>query len=122
MTYRLKTAALLLVGALAAASGAQAHAHLVQAAPAVDGAIHAAPDAIRITFSEAVVARFSGLELTDVAGHRVVTGAARIDPADAKRLVVPVKAALPKGVYTVSWHAVAADTHRTKGAYSFTVD
>jgi methionine-rich copper-binding protein CopC len=28
---------------------------------------------------------------------------------------------LKPGVYSVKWHAVTADTHRTQGAFTFTV-
>jgi methionine-rich copper-binding protein CopC len=33
---------------------------------------------------------------------------------------VPLKALRP-GTYRVSWHAVSIDTHRTEGAFTFTV-
>ena len=35
-------------------------------------------------------------------------------------LAVPLKP-LPPGVYTVSWHATATDTHKTEGKFTFTV-
>jgi methionine-rich copper-binding protein CopC len=36
-------------------------------------------------------------------------------------LVTPVSAPLKPGVYTVHWHAVSVDTHRTQGSFQFTV-
>jgi methionine-rich copper-binding protein CopC len=51
----------------------------------------------------------------------VETGPAASDPKDRKQLIVPVKAALAPGRYTVEWHAVSEDTHRVKGSYSFEV-
>jgi methionine-rich copper-binding protein CopC len=42
------------------------------------------------------------------------------DPSDGKRLIVPLKPLKP-GVYTVIWHAVSVDTHKTEGRFRFTV-
>jgi copper resistance protein C len=36
-------------------------------------------------------------------------------------LVVPVTATLAAGTYTVDWHALATDGHKTNGSYTFTV-
>ena len=47
--------------------------------------------------------------------------AAALDPNDGKVLVVSFKQALPKGEYTVSWTAVAADGHKTQGDYKLNV-
>ena len=41
--------------------------------------------------------------------------------ADGKTLVITTKAPMPAGGYTLDWHAVAADTHRVEGSFSFTV-
>jgi methionine-rich copper-binding protein CopC len=79
------------------------------------------PQEIRLSFSEALVAKFSGLDLKDQDGKRVETGPAASDPKDGKQLIVLVKATLPAGRYTVEWHAVSEDTHRVKGRYSFEV-
>jgi hypothetical protein len=34
---------------------------------------------------------------------------------------VPLTGALARGLYTVAWHALANDGHKTHGTYSFTV-
>lgn len=72
-------------------------------------------------FSEAVIAKLSGIELKDEAGKTVPTGSPQTDPQDQKQLVVPVSAPLAPGHYSVTWHAVSEDTHRVKGEYKFTV-
>jgi len=36
-------------------------------------------------------------------------------------LVVPISRPLSPGRYSVRWHAVSVDTHRTEGAFQFTV-
>jgi hypothetical protein len=41
--------------------------------------------------------------------------------ADGKTLKATPKARLAPGSYRVDWHAVAADTHRIKGSFAFTV-
>jgi methionine-rich copper-binding protein CopC len=51
----------------------------------------------------------------------IATGKAAVDPANRNVLVVPIGEPLPPGNYEVDWHAVAEDTHRVKGNYSFRV-
>jgi methionine-rich copper-binding protein CopC len=101
-------------------SVANAHPQLQSAEPAA-GASTASPKQIRITFNEAVIPQFSGVELKDQTGKVFATGKSEIDPANKKILVVPVKEELAPGDYKVDWHAVSDDTHRVKGSYSFSV-
>jgi len=113
------TVALLAVGLIAAP--ASAHPSLKSANPAADAATTGSPTEIQLTFSEGLIAKFSGLELKDERGKTIATGAATVDPQDNKRLLVPVKTPLTAGRYTVKWHVVSGDTHRVQGQYSFTV-
>jgi methionine-rich copper-binding protein CopC len=99
---------------------ALAHPKLTATVPAADAQAQP-PQEIRLSFSEALVAKFSGLDLKDQEGKRIETGPAASDPKDRKQLIVPVKAVLAPGRYTVEWHAVSEDTHRVKGSYSFEV-
>ena len=99
---------------------ALAHPKLTATVPAADAQAQP-PQQIRLSFSEALVAKFSGLDLKDQDGKHVETGPAASDPKDRKQLIVPVKAALAPGRYTVEWHVVSEDTHRIKGSYSFEV-
>jgi methionine-rich copper-binding protein CopC len=107
--------------ALSSHGNAYAHAVLVKAAPAVGGTVTASPSEIRITYSEAIEPRFSGIELKASDGHAVATGAAGVDPGDHATLVVPLKGALQPGSYRVTWHVVSVDTHKTQGSFSFDV-
>lgn len=102
-------------------SGALAHALLKKAVPAVGGTVSASPSDIRITFSEGVEPRFSGITLASEAGATVPVGKSSVDPSDASILITPVSAPLKPGMYTVHWHAVSVDTHRTQGSFQFTV-
>jgi len=111
---------LVAVGLISAA--ANAHPELKAAEPPVGGAVTTAPKEIRISFSEAVIPKFSGIELKDQAGRVIATAPARTDPNDKTRLVLPLREPLPPGTYSVDWHAVAADTHRVQGHFSFRVE
>jgi methionine-rich copper-binding protein CopC len=100
---------------------ARAHAHLSKASPPVGGIVASSPARIALTFSEAVEPRFSGVSLEDAAGRPAALGAPSLDAADHATLVVPVKGRLAPGTYTVRWHAVSVDTHRTQGSFTFEV-
>ncbi|ACK49441.1 copper resistance protein CopC [Methylocella silvestris BL2] len=100
---------------------ASAHAMLESATPAVGATVTTAPTEIRLTFSEGVEAKFSGVQVTTAAGAAVKSGKPALDPADKKTLVIPISDALAPGIYKVKWHVVSVDTHKTQGAFSFTV-
>ena len=103
---------------LAAPGAALAHAHLKSSAPAAD-ATAPAPREIRVTFTEAVVKAFTSLTLHGPGGKAVKLGAARLE--EGGRTIVAAAPALAPGAYHVDWKAVAADTHRSSGAFAFTV-
>ncbi len=105
--------------ALAAASAAAAHPLPKAASPAPNAVLAASPAEIRITYSEPLVAAFSGLELKGPDGKAVALGASTVD--HKTQLAAPVKAPLVAGTYTVDWHAVSTDTHHVAGHYSFQV-
>ncbi|RZN33887.1 copper homeostasis periplasmic binding protein CopC [Bradyrhizobium sp. Leo121] len=111
------------IGLTFATTGAIAHPRLTSTVPPTDGTESAAPPTreIRLSFSESVIAKFSGLELRDESGKSIATGMPAIDPKDKKQLVVPLNAPLETGKYRVIWHAVSEDTHRVKGEYTFAI-
>jgi methionine-rich copper-binding protein CopC len=100
--------------------GPLAHAFLDQATPPIGGVVAASPKEVRLTFSEGIEPRFSGIELTTSDGQAVATASAFRDPANDKQLVLTVPLLAP-GRYRVTWHVVSVDTHRTEGAFTFTV-
>ncbi len=102
------------------ATAAFAHPKLVKSDPAGDAVI-ASPKELRLSFNEELVPKFSGVELKDQKGQKVEIGTIAADPTDKKQLVIQLSKPLAKGLYQVDWHAVAADTHRVQGSYSFTV-
>ncbi len=103
-----------------AATAAYAHAQLEKATPAV-GSTVASPAEIRLKFSEGVEPRFCTVTLASQDGAAAPLGRPGVDPADNSVLIAKVGKTLPAGVYTVTWHAVSVDTHKTQGSFSFTV-
>ena len=102
-------------------ASAFAHAELVSANPPASGTVQAAPKEISITFSEAVEAKFSTIEVLDDKAQRFEQGKPEAAPNDPKTLRVMVKE-LRAGTYRVNWHVVSSDdSHKTKGTYEFTV-
>ena len=115
-----------LIAVLAALLGFQAapafaHAQLVEASPRVGNSVPSSPSEIRLTFSEGVEARLSGIEVTNAAGQRMRTGPATTEPGNPAVLVVRLSGPLSGGTYRVTWHVVSVDTHRTQGSFSFQV-
>ena len=102
-------------------SAVLSHAFLNEAAPIVGGTVPTSPKEIRLTFTEAIEPRFSGIDVTTGDGQAVPTRPAVVDPGNDKQLVLMVPPLTP-GRYRVHWHVVSVDTHPTEGEYSFTVE
>lgn len=113
-------AAAILACAIFGAPAAHAHAFLDHASPAVGSTVPSPPAAVTMWFTQQLEPAFTTATVTDKAGNSVGTGAAQIDPKDQTELRVPLKP-LPPGTYTVAWHALSVDTHRTEGHFTFEV-
>jgi len=113
-------AALAGLSALALASQAFAHAHLASSDPAANAKV-ASPKAITLRFSEKLNPQFSGASLTMPQMANMAEPAKVAVSDDRLGMVITPNAALPSGVHKISWHAVAADTHRSQGDLIFTV-
>jgi methionine-rich copper-binding protein CopC len=121
MTMRfIKSSFIACAAALLSLSAANAHPRVTSAGPSPDSVVAASPKAISIQFNEAVVASFSGIELTNGKGEKQNVGAAA-SPTDKKQLVIPVNSELAPGKYTVAWHVVGDDTHKVEGKFGFEV-
>lgn len=117
MTSRtLRLAAALAAPLLFAAPAAFAHAHLHASAPAADTTV-AAPNTVHMEFSEKLEPKFSGAELKSAAGA-AVNVKAKISGTTMD--LTPAKA-LAAGAYTVTWHVLAGDGHKSNGQFAFTV-
>lgn len=108
-------AALLALPALALATSASAHAHLHSSTPA-QGATVASPVGLHLEFSEKLEPKFSGLALKGAKGAVPVTAKIAGATIDATP-----KAKLAPGAYTIDWHVLSADGHKSAGQLSFTV-
>jgi len=106
--------------ALSAAAGAQAHAFLDHASPAVGGSVPTAPAVVTLWFTQDLEPLFSNVTVTNEAGQRVDLGNTRIPPGSPAELQIGLKP-LPPGTYLVSWHVVSVDTHPTEGTFTFEV-
>ncbi len=103
------------------ADEAFAHAQLKSAVPAVDGMVHTAPTELDLHFTEAVNLKFTGVVVSGPDNPKVATGDARLMDNDDTTLVVPISGTLGPGKYTVEWHALATDGHKTQGTFTFIV-
>jgi copper resistance protein C len=121
VTHRMVAAAAVCAAAIALNShGACAHAFLDHASPAVGSSVPTAPADVTMWFTQQLEPAFTSAVVTDKAGNNVDSGAAEIDPQDRTELRVPLKPLSP-GTYTVTWHALSVDTHRTQGHFTFNV-
>ena len=115
-----RTAGIAAALCLAMTGGAFAHAHLKTAQPAAGSTVTAGPSQLDLTFTEGVNLKFTGVKVTGTSKAAVKTGHASLKNGDVT-LVVPISQTLHAGVYTVTWHALSTDGHKTKGTYKFTV-
>lgn len=100
---------------------ADAHAHLVEAAPAVGSVATHAPSEVVLTFSESIEPAFSSLEVQDETGHRVDKDDKHVDAMNSHILHASLKS-LVTGRYHVFWRVVSVDTHVTTGDFIFQVN
>ena len=106
---------MLLLAILGWSTTAQAHAFLDHASPAV-GSMVASPSAVALYFTEQLEPKFSGAEVHSASGARVDRG--KSVSGNVMRLGV---AGLTPGSYSVTWHVLSVDTHKTQGSFGFTV-
>jgi copper resistance protein C len=105
---------------LAVQSQAWAHAFLDHSDPKVGSTVTNSPAVIKIWFTQNLEPVFSSIKVEDVQGKEVDKKDMHLDDKDKSLMIVSVPP-LPHGTYTVTWHAVSVDTHRTQGHFQFTV-
>lgn len=109
-----------LAGCLTTA-GALAHAHLQQQLPAAGTEVAASPQVLTLNFSEGIETQFSGVTVTGPQQKTIALGKLQRSDSNKAQLTVPVEQTLTAGKYTVDWHVVSVDGHKTKGQYTFSV-
>ena len=102
------------------ATGANAHAFLDHANPRVGNAVRTAPREVTLWFTQDLEPAFSKMTVTNQAGQRVDLGNAQVPQTAPAQLQIGLRPLSP-GTYTVSWHVVSVDTHRTEGRFEFTI-
>ena len=127
MTHRLtpprrRRAALLLVVAVLAllvGTGGPAHAHatVVASDPAEGAVLDAAPEQVRLTFSESVVGVPDGVQVLDARGGPVAS-TAQVRGAE---LGIDLTGPVGDGTLVVVWRVVSEDGHPVSGSLSFSV-
>ncbi|MGY5801751.1 copper homeostasis periplasmic binding protein CopC [Rhizobium sp. LEGMi12c] len=118
---RMKTLLLATVTMTIALAGqALAHAHLKISTPAADSTVKQAPSVLDLSFTESLNLKFSGATVTGENKKTIKTGGTALTDGD-KTLTVPVVDMLAPGKYTVKWHVLSTDGHKTNGSYSFTI-
>lgn len=115
------------VAALAIPAPALAHPKLVSSSPAANATV-AKPARITLNFSEKLLAPMSGAQLImtgmpGMANHppMPIKGVKSSVAGNGKTMIVQLPKPLTAGTYQLKWHAVAGDTHRITGAFSFKV-
>lgn len=99
---------------------APAHTRLEQGSPASGAKLDAAPEEVRLTFSEAVVLAFTRITLTGPAGE-VELAPITFAPGSRNVVVAPIRGPLDAGAYIVAWQVAGGDGHPIRGEYSFSI-
>ncbi len=111
------TGLLALVGFTAAMTAV--HLRLTASYPAADEVLAAAPDTVRLWFSEAPERSLSAIGIEGALGDIEVGDVEATD--DPKSIKAQVMDEVPPGDYRVRWRAAGNDGHIVRGDYQFTV-
>ena len=115
----MRRAVLIAIGvALAAPAQASAHATLEHTSPGFRERLERSPAQVRLEFDQGVKAFPDSIEVLDAKGKLLSRAARSAEAGEA--VTVPVRR-LPRGFYTVRWHALSADGHVVSGVYTFGV-
>ena len=120
---RVRRAVALAVVALAAillgAWRAPFHLHLVRSTPAANATITAAPDSLRLWFSQPPELKLTTVKLTGPGATPVaLTSLAK---GDSGLVLAAVKGRMAPGPYTVAWRTMSKDGHVVRGTFAFRV-
>jgi copper transport protein len=99
-------------------AAAQAHATLVRSEPRDRAVVETAPSRVRLVFDDDVRA-LSGMKAIRNGGGSVLSGHPHV--VGGRTLVVPLRAGLPDGDYTLLWRVLSDDGHRLSGVIAFGV-
>ncbi len=101
---------------------ASAHAILLRSDPAKDAVLNAAPQQVRMWFSEDLNPAFTTAQVVNGQNVRVDKGDAHVSSNDTKEMDVSLKSNLPPAVYIVVYRTDSADDgHILTGSFIFSV-
>ncbi len=106
---------------LAGAGPAAAHAALQSTDPAQSAVLPTAPQAVTLTFSEAVSLSSDSVRVLDPSGRAVDSGSPAHADGKDNTARVGLGSGLANGTYTVAWRAVSEDSHPIGGAFTFSI-
>ncbi len=116
-----KTAApLAFLASFAGVSPAFAHAFLKHSVPAAGSTVKMPPPALLLAYTEDLEVPFCTVTVISAAGAAVQTAKPQPVTGHRDEISVPIHITKP-GRYTVSWHALSVDTHKTQGRFNFIV-
>ena len=103
---------------LSSTAVAAAHAYVVGAQPPANSGNERSQGWVSISFDEPIdLIDADALQVFAPDGKRIDARDVKIDPADATRVVVHIPRSLRRGVYTVRWRVISADSHVVHGSY-----
>ena len=117
---RATAAAALAIGLLATSAwAAPFHLHLLRSSPEANATVAAAPDSIRLSFSQMPELKVTTVTVTGPGSASVAL--APLASGDSATVVAGVKGKMSAGTYTVAWRTMAKDGHMARGTFAFTV-
>jgi copper resistance protein C len=98
---------------------AMASADLVSSTPESNAVVAAGPHQVDLKFSEGIELKLSKITVRGPKGRMTTT--VGLDQNDKSFVFVSFWDALAPGKYTVDWHVVSSDKHKTHGTFTFSV-
>lgn len=109
---------LALLGLVAVAGPASAHAQLVSITPADGAVLTTAPTSVVLVFDDTVAPNLAVVTVKNASGANLADGKAATDGA---KVTQALAADLPAGSYTISWKVVSDDGHPVSKTSTFTL-
>jgi copper transport protein len=113
-----RTVAVFALAALLAPANAAAHATLIRTDPADGAVLDRAPRVVRVEFDDGVRVASGNAAVSNATGSSVLGGRAH---TAGRVLLIPLRAGLKDGVYSVRWSVVSDDGHREQSVLAFGV-
>jgi copper transport protein len=113
--------ALVVLGALASAPAAWAHAQLLDTSPASGSTVQVQPKEVIFEFNQDVGGTLGAVRVYDAQGNEVDDLNVSHPDGDEHWMGVGLKPRLPDGTYTATYRVISADTHIVYGGLVFNI-